>query len=108
MKEEKGERADTLVRATAAEGYIRCMAAVTTNTAAEAARRHQTTHTVSAALGLTLTGALLLGAGQKVFDRLTLRIEGDGPIGSITATPCEGSLWGGAKAVICLVGVVSK
>lgn len=84
LKEAINEHADTLVRATAAGGFIRCVAAVTTNTAAEAARRHQTTHTVSAALGRTLTGALLLGAGQKEFDRLTVRIEGDGPVGSIT------------------------
>jgi molecular chaperone Hsp33 len=76
---------DTLVRATAAGGYIRCMAAVTTGLAAEAARRHQTSPTVAAALGRTLTGALLLGAGLKEFDRLTVQITGDGPVGSITA-----------------------
>jgi len=85
LKETKNGHADTLVRATAADGHIRCMAAVTTNTAAEAARRHQTTHTVSAALGRTLTGTLLLGAWQKEFDRLTVRIECDGPVGGITA-----------------------
>lgn len=85
MKETKDGHTDTLVRATAADGYIRCMAAVTTRTVAEAARRHQTTHTVSAALGRTLTGTLLLGAGQKEFDRLTVRVVGDGPVGGITA-----------------------
>jgi molecular chaperone Hsp33 len=61
------------------------MAAVTTRTVAEAARRHQTTGTVSAALGRTLTGALLLGAGQKEFDRLTVQIDCDGPVRGITA-----------------------
>ncbi|HVF57902.1 MAG TPA: Hsp33 family molecular chaperone HslO [Pyrinomonadaceae bacterium] len=76
---------DTLVRATAADGNIRCMAAVTTGTVAEAARRHQVSNTVAAALGRTLTGALLLGAGLKEFDRLTVQIEGDGPVGGITA-----------------------
>ncbi|HEX3557694.1 MAG TPA: Hsp33 family molecular chaperone HslO [Pyrinomonadaceae bacterium] len=75
---------DTLVRATAADGRIRCLAAVATDTVAEAARRHKTSHTVSAALGRTMTGALLLGAGQKEFDRLTVRIECDGPVGGIT------------------------
>ena len=85
LKETKNGHADTLVRATAADGHIRCMAAVTTKTVSEAARRHRTTHTVSAALGRTLTGTLLLGAGQKAFDRLTVRVEGDGPVGSITA-----------------------
>lgn len=85
LKETKGVRGDTLVRATAAGGFIRCMAAVTTETVSEAARRHGTTGTVSAALGRTLTGTLLLGAGQKEFDRLTVQIECDGPVGGITA-----------------------
>src|ERR671927_548897 len=78
-------RGDTLVRATAADGLIRCMAAVTTETISEAARRHGTTGTVSAALGRTLTGTLLLGAGQKEFDRLTVQLECDGPVRGITA-----------------------
>jgi molecular chaperone Hsp33 len=78
-------RGDTLVRATAADGQIRCMAAVTTGTVAEGARRHQTSHTVTAALGRTLTGTLLLGAGQKDFDRLTVQFDCRGPVGGITA-----------------------
>lgn len=76
---------DTLVRATAADGTIRCMAAVTTATVAEAARRHAVSPTVAAALGRTLTGTLLLGAGLKEFDRLTVQIECDGPVAGITA-----------------------
>jgi molecular chaperone Hsp33 len=84
MKDIKNGKGDKLVRATAADGLIRCMAAVTTNTVAEAARRHKTSHTVSAALGRTLTGALLLGAGQKEFDRLTVQVECEGPVGGIT------------------------
>jgi molecular chaperone Hsp33 len=75
---------DALVRATAAGGQIRCMAAVTTRTVAEAARRHGTSDTVAAALGRTLTGAALLGAWQKEFDRLTVQVECDGPVGGIT------------------------
>jgi molecular chaperone Hsp33 len=87
--------ADTLVRATAAGGQIRCMAAVTTRTVAEAARRHETTATVAAALGRTLTGTLLLGAGQKEFDRLTVQIECTGPVGRITAeTDAHGGVRG--------------
>jgi molecular chaperone Hsp33 len=85
MKVHENVAADTLVRATAAGGQIRCMAAVTTRTVAEAARRHKTSDTVAAALGRTLTGTLLLGAGQKEFDRLTVQIECAGPVGRITA-----------------------
>jgi len=85
LKQTQNGRGDSLVLATAAEGHIRCMAAVTTASVAEAARRHRTSGTVSAALGRTLTGALLLGAGQKEFDRLTVQVECDGPVRGITA-----------------------
>jgi molecular chaperone Hsp33 len=85
LNETQNGRRDSLVRATAADGLIRCMSAVTTDTVAEAARRHGTTGTVTAALGRTLTGALLLGAGQKEFDRLTVQVECDGPVRGITA-----------------------
>jgi molecular chaperone Hsp33 len=76
---------DSLVRATAADGQIRCMAAVTTRAVAEAARRHGVSHTAAVALGRTMTGSLLLGAGFKEFDRLTVQIDCDGPVGGITA-----------------------
>jgi molecular chaperone Hsp33 len=74
-----------LIHGTAAGGTIRVLAAVTTNIVEEAIRRHQTSPTVSAALGRVLTGALLLGATLKDFDRLTVKVEGDGPVGGITA-----------------------
>lgn len=95
LNETQDDRRDSLVRATAADGLIRCMSAVTTNTVAEAARRHGTTGTVSAALGRTLMGALLLGAGQKEFDRLTVQVECDGPVRGITAeTNAKGEVRG--------------
>lgn len=70
---------------TAADGTVRCMAAVTTNLVAEAATRHDLWPTVAAALGRTLTGTLLLGSSLKELDRLTVQIVGNGPIGGITA-----------------------
>lgn len=85
MEGQTTKSSDTLLRATAADGYIRCAAAVTTELVAEAARRHQTSPTVAAALGRTLTGALLLGSGLKEFDRLTVQITCDGAVGGITA-----------------------
>lgn len=79
------EQADTLVHGTAADGAVRCMAAVTTNLVAEAARRHAVSPTVAAALGRTLTGTLLLGSSLKELDRLTVQIVCDGPVGGVTA-----------------------
>jgi molecular chaperone Hsp33 len=84
LENRKDLEQDTLVHGTAADGTIRCMATVTTNLVAEAARRHDLWPTVAAALGRTLTGTLLLGSSLKELDRLTVQIVSDGPIGGIT------------------------
>ena len=76
---------DKLIQGVAAGGTIRVLAAITTGVLEEAIRRHQTSPTVSAAFGRVLTGTLLLGATFKNFDRLTVKIESDGPIGNIVA-----------------------
>jgi len=85
LENRKDSQQDTLILATAADGTVRCMSAVTTNLVAEAARRHDLWPTVAAALGRTLTGALLLASSLKELDRLTVQIVSDGPIGGITA-----------------------
>lgn len=74
-----------LIHGIAEEGTIRVMAAETTEIVAEAIRRHGTSPTASAALGRLLTGTLLLGASFKDFDRITVKIEGDGEIGGLVA-----------------------
>lgn len=76
---------DNLIHATAADGTIRVLSAITTDITAEAIRRHQPTPTASAALGRVLTGTLLMAATLKDFDRLTVKMECDGPIGGIVA-----------------------
>jgi molecular chaperone Hsp33 len=76
---------DLLVRATAADNQVRCIAAITTHLVGEACRRHRTFPTASVALGRTLTGALILGASFKDLERLTVRFHCDGPIGNILA-----------------------
>ena len=89
---------DKLITGTAADEKVRFMAAITTDIATEAMRRHQTSLTVTAALGRVMTGALLLGASHKEFDRLTVKIEGDGIVGGITAeADAEGNVRGYVK-----------
>ena len=88
---------DRLIHGIAAEGTIRLIAAITTDTVAEAIRRHQTSPTASAALGRVLTGAALLGASLKDFDRLTVRVDADGPIGGIIA---ESNNTGGVRGYV--------
>jgi molecular chaperone Hsp33 len=76
---------DKLIHGTAAGGTIRVLSAVTTDVVAEAVRRHGTSPTASAALGRVLTGSLLMAATLKDFDRLSVKLDCDGPIGGIIA-----------------------
>lgn len=79
------EREDHLIQGTAADATIRVIAAVTTNLVNEACGRHGTSPTASAALGRTLTGALLLGRSYKDLEYITLRFDCKGEIGGIVA-----------------------
>lgn len=84
---------DHLARATAPG--LRAFAAVTTNLAEEARRRHDCFPIATAALGRTMTGALLLAANLKNQEALTVRISGDGPLKEIVADACpDGSVRG--------------
>lgn len=74
---------DYLVKALAADGFVRAYAVKATDTIREAQRRHDTWNTASAALGRTMVGAILLGATLKGDDRLTVKVEGNGPAGAI-------------------------
>ena len=74
---------DQLVRATA-EG-VRIFAATTTDLVADAARRHDCYPIAAAALGRTITGALLFAANLKNEEAVTIKIAGDGPLGRLVA-----------------------
>jgi len=76
-----GNMGDYLVRALGYNGQVRAFAARTTETVAEAQRRHNTWPIVSAALGRSMTAATMMGAMLKGDDKLTVKIEGNGPIG---------------------------
>lgn len=76
----------TLVRASAAGGTIRAVAAVTTGVVEEARRRHSTYPTATAALGRTLTAGLLLGATMKDEERLSIELSCDGPLKRVMVT----------------------
>ncbi|MGQ5648260.1 Hsp33 family molecular chaperone HslO [Bacillus velezensis] len=76
---------DYLIKAIAYDGKVRAYAARTTDMVNEAQRRHDTWPTASAAIGRTMTASLMLGAMLKGEDKLTVKIEGGGPIGVIVA-----------------------
>ena len=61
------------------------VAAITTGLAEEARQRHDCRPVAAAALGRTMTAALLLSETLKGEESLTVRISGDGPLGDIVA-----------------------
>jgi molecular chaperone Hsp33 len=74
---------DYLVKALAYDGFVRAYAVSATQTVSEAQRRHDTWNTASAALGRGMVGSLLLGSTLKGDDKLTVKIQGNGPAGAI-------------------------
>lgn len=74
---------DYLVKALAYDGQVRAYSARTTETVSEAQRRHYTWPTASAALGRSMTASVMLGAMMKGEEKLTIKINGGGPLGTI-------------------------
>lgn len=76
-----------LIRGLAGDGAFRVLAAETTDAVEEARRRHGLAPTATAALGRALTGAALLAflLSKTPRERVTLKIEGDGPLGHLVA-----------------------
>lgn len=63
---------------------FRVFVASTTNLVENARKVHNTSPTATAALGRSLTAALMMGITMKNnTDSLTFKIKGDGPIGNI-------------------------
>jgi molecular chaperone Hsp33 len=76
---------DLLVAASARDAGIELFAAITTGLVAEIARSHDLWPTATAAVGRLTTGAVLFGAGLRMGERVSLQINGHGPIGMLSA-----------------------
>ena len=75
-----------LIRCISDDGTLTIMAADTTDAVNRAQEIHKTSAVNSAALGRLLTAACLMGSALKgVDDSVTLRINGNGPAGTILA-----------------------
>ncbi|HHY75117.1 MAG TPA: Hsp33 family molecular chaperone HslO [Bacillus bacterium] len=74
---------DYLIKALAYDGQVRAYGINSTETVSEGQRRHDTWATASAALGRAMTAATMMGAMLKGDDKITVKIEGGGPIGAI-------------------------
>jgi len=76
--------ADYLVKSVAGNEMFRAYAVNATGIVAEAQRRHDTWSAASAALGRSLVGTLLLASSVlKGDEQLTVKINGNGPVGGI-------------------------
>ena len=96
---------DYMIRATAANGQVRAFAATTRDLTEYARNAHNTSPVVTAALGRTMTAAVMMGSmlkGDK--ELLTVKIQGDGPIGSLTVTAdSHGHVKGYAQNPVVLI-----
>jgi molecular chaperone Hsp33 len=74
---------DYLVKALAFNSQVRAYAVNSTATVSEAQSRHYTWPTASAALGRSMTAGVMMGAMLKGDNKLTIKINGGGPLGGI-------------------------
>ena len=75
-----------IVRALSEDGGVLCSAINSTDMVREMARLHEASPVVTAALGRMTTAASIMGAMLKYEgDTLTLRVNGGGPCGTLTA-----------------------
>ncbi|MBU1020333.1 MAG: Hsp33 family molecular chaperone HslO, partial [Firmicutes bacterium] len=77
---------DYLIKAYAFDGTVRIYTAVTTNLVAHAQQIHDLWPTSAAAFGRLLTVSIIMGAMYKDDQELTIRVDGDGPLGGMVAT----------------------
>ncbi len=89
------EQRDYLIRATAANGTIRAFAVHSGEVINEAQRRQGLYPVASAALGRTMTVALVMGSMLKGQEHLTVQIQSDGPLkGLVVSADSVGNVRG--------------
>ncbi|MCQ2011253.1 Hsp33 family molecular chaperone HslO [Sporolactobacillus sp. STSJ-5] len=76
---------DYFIKALACSGSLRVITSVTTETIREAQSRHKTWPTATAALGRTMTASMMMAAQEKGDEKITVTVQGGGPIGAIVA-----------------------
>ncbi len=83
----ENEYQDYIIRATAAEGRVRAFAATSRDLVETYRQYMNSSPTITAAVGRTLTGTVMMGSMMKgERDRITVQFDGDGPAGRILAT----------------------
>ncbi|MCL1632483.1 Hsp33 family molecular chaperone HslO [Sporolactobacillus sp. CPB3-1] len=76
---------DYFIKALACDEKLRVITSITTETIGEAQKRHGTWPTATAALGRTMTATMMMAAQEKGDKKVTVTVQGGGPIGAIVA-----------------------
>ncbi len=76
---------DDCTRAISLDGSVKVWVARTTNLCEEARKNHDCWSVAAAALGRLLTAAVFFGQNLKGDDDVTLKIDADGPLGTLVA-----------------------
>ncbi len=83
---------DYTVIALSYDGEARIYASISTKLVEKSRKLHQTLPTASAAMGRFLTQSAMMSLMYKDGERLTLKIDGDGPIGPMTVEAFQGKV----------------
>ena len=99
-----------LIRCITSDGLVTAVGVDTTDIVNEAEKYHKTSAVVSAALGRLLTAASMMGCTLKGKDHsVTVRVNGDGPIGSLlAASDSDGNVRGYAANPVVELPLNSK
>ena len=76
---------DRILRGITEDGFLKVAVLKSTEVVKEARRRHELSLLGTVMLGRALTGVMLLASDLKGEERVLLRIEGNGVLGTITA-----------------------
>lgn len=85
MNRENFEFKDRLIKGITADGHFKISVIKTTEVVKEAKERHHLSLLNTVLLGKSLTAAMLLASELKKEERVQLRMDGNGPVGSIIA-----------------------
>ncbi|GAB2026257.1 Hsp33 family molecular chaperone HslO [Lactovum odontotermitis] len=89
---------DKIIKSISENGHFRAFALDSTETVAEAQRRHETMASSTVALGRTLIAAQILGALEKGDAKITVKVIGDGPMGyTLAVADASGNVKGYVK-----------
>lgn len=85
LTREKFENKDRIIKGITADGQFKITVVKTTEVVKAARDRHELSYLNSLLLGRVLTGTMLLASNLKGEERIQLRIEGSGPVGTMVA-----------------------